>query len=58
MIITDQDKHSAVWVKLKQHFQDRIEMLRLKNDGEIDEKMTQKLRGRIAELKELIDLEN
>lgn len=55
--LSDTDRQAAVWLKLKKHMQDRLAVLRQQNDGDRDFDETQKLRGRIAELKRLLDLD-
>jgi len=55
--LTYEEKHSALWQKLKQHLGEEIQRLREKNDGQHDEVATAKLRGRIAALKELSALD-
>ena len=51
------EAQSAIWLKIKQHLEGRIATLRSKNDGDLDILETAKLRGRIAELKALIALD-
>ena len=57
MTLTFEEKHSAVWKKLKLHMAEEIQRLREKNDGQHDDVATAKLRGRIAALKELSALD-
>lgn len=58
MIMTHDERHSALWMKLKEHMQQQLDLLRRKNDaislGEIE---TAALRGRIFALKELSALD-
>lgn len=56
MTLSEFERHHAVWVKINKHLLDRMEILRSKNDGDLDQFETAKLRGRIAELKGLIAL--
>lgn len=51
------EAQSQLWLKLKKHMQGRIDVLRAKNDGDLDTTETARLRGRIAAIKELIALE-
>ena len=52
------DKHSPLWLRFKEEFLvPRLAELRMRNDGELDENETAKLRGRIAELKAILALE-
>lgn len=54
MTLTEQEKQSAVWVKLRDHMNERLESLRCQNDGDLTPEQTIKLRGRVAQLKELL----
>lgn len=47
---------SAVWLKLQQHMEDRLDQLRQQNDGDLDPIATARVRGRVAMVKELLDL--
>jgi len=49
---------SALWKKVKGILQDRLQSAKTKLEKDITENETVKLRGRIAELNYLIDLEN
>ena len=51
------DRQSAVWMRLKEHYEARLTLLRSSNDGSITAEQTAKLRGRIAEVKALLNLE-
>lgn len=53
MILTLEERHSALWTKLKEHMQQQIDLLRLKNDGALDEVTTASIRGEIRALKRL-----
>ena len=48
-----EDKHSALWLKLKQHIADELDVLRKRNDGLMDAEKTSYLRGMIAAMKKL-----
>lgn len=56
MKLTYEERHSALWVKLSKEFEERLSVLRQQNDGELDAIGTARLRGRIAELKVLMEL--
>lgn len=58
MKLTEQERHSELWRKLKAHFEARLQKHRVANDKAQAAEETAKLRGRIAELKELMNLEN
>lgn len=57
-ILTDGEKLSPVWIKLMAYCEDRLQNLRIQNDGIKNENDTAMLRGRIAELKTLISFNN
>lgn len=50
------DKLSPTWLRLVEHLEQRLDVLRKQNDGRLDEVQTARMRGRIAQLKELISL--
>lgn len=50
------DRISPVWTAIDKHLNERIEVLRSKNDGDLDQIETAKIRGRIAELRAMLDL--
>lgn len=51
------DLLSPTWRAIRERAELRLDELRRKNDAELDEMQTAKLRGRIAELKELLALD-
>ena len=48
------DIDSSTWKKISAHYEARLDMLRRKNDGNLSFDETNKLRGRIAEVKRLL----
>jgi hypothetical protein len=54
--MTPADRQSAVWLKLKEHYTQRLSLLRAQNDGNLDAEATAKIRGRIAECKQIMSL--
>lgn len=56
-VLTDGDSFNPLWLKLKAHFEARLEVLRSQNDGNLDPEATAKMRGRIAEVKYFIGLD-
>ena len=58
MNLTQTEKDSPLWKKIKEHLLNRITRLRESNDGFLDEYETARVRGRIAEAKELINIES
>lgn len=55
--LTPQDRHSATWLRLKAHLEDKLATARVENEGDKDAIMTAKIRGRIGLLKALIALD-
>lgn len=55
--LTEGDKSSGLWLRLKQHFADRLAAARLRNDGILSEAETALLRGEIKCLKALTALD-
>lgn len=53
-LLDDLERASAAWLKLEKHINARIDGLRKSNDISRDPLATEKIRGRIAELKELL----
>lgn len=47
--LTEMERQSALWKKLKAHAEERIARHRRANDGDKDMEATSKLRGRIQE---------
>lgn len=50
------DRNSATWAKIKQHMEARMDLLAKRNEGDHDERRTNRIRGGIAELRYLISL--
>ena len=55
--LTAADRQNPVWLKVKGQYETRLQELRMKNDGQADAIATATMRGRIAEVKALLDLE-
>lgn len=55
-VLTPEDLRSATWMRLEKWLKERLETHRQKNDGDLADKDTQKVRGRIAEVKAVLDL--
>lgn len=45
------DLESSLWKRLQAHYEERLRVLRAQNDGDMDDKQTARMRGRIAEIK-------
>lgn len=56
MTLTEMEHQSALWQKLDTHLHERLQALRSRNDGDLAPEETQKLRGRIAQIKEILAL--
>ncbi len=56
MKLSDTEKNSAVWRKVQEHLESRLESHRKQNDGNLNADSTAKLRGRIAETKYVLSL--
>lgn len=57
MILTQQDKQSSLWRKIKERAEHDLDALRKRNDALNDEVTTSLLRGRIHQIKELLALD-
>ena len=58
MRLTRSEIASTAWQRIRKHIEGRIEDLRKQNDGALDEIETARLRGRIAEMKLLLSIED
>lgn len=56
MRLDQQDLRSSLWLRLQEHLAGRLQELRCQNDGQLSHDDTNKLRGRIAELKTILAL--
>jgi hypothetical protein len=54
MILTPAEKESAIWMKLSEEIEKRIEVYRTKNEGDLTAEQTAKLRGQIAFAREIL----
>ena len=57
MKLTHEERHSALWMKLKEYMTEQMDVLRRRNDGDLDAITTAAIRGRIRALKEMVALE-
>lgn len=55
-LLNEVDLETALWKKIETHLKDRLQVYRAKNDGNLTLEETAKLRGRIQEVKSLLDL--
>lgn len=56
-VLNGEHVHSATWKVLREYAEKRLAALRVKNDSPQTEEQTNRLRGRIAELKNLLALD-
>lgn len=56
-LLAEHERHSAVWMKLKAHYEKRLALLREQNDADLNDEQTAKKRGRIAEVKDFLALD-
>lgn len=56
-LVSDVDRSSALWLRLKAHLEARLQSLRLQNDTVMDEGRRNIQIGRIAEVKGLLALD-
>ena len=56
MALTKQERSDPLWLKLKAEYESRLAQLRKDNDKDMSEAATANLRGRIAELRRIIDM--
>lgn len=58
LVLTKEQRESALWKILMEHFERRLLDKRLKNDGPLSEVETASIRGGISELKSIMLLNN
>lgn len=58
MILTPQERNNPLWLKLKAHFEERLQKLRVANDADMDERKRARHGGRIDELKSTLALDS
>ena len=56
MTLSDIERHSALWKKISEHINEQIDIARKKNDGELSDTQTARLRGKLQAYKELVAL--
>ena len=56
--LTLSERNSALWLRLKQHLEDELALLRVQNDDDRDPVATAHLRGEIARIKTLLALDS
>lgn len=56
MTLDNQERNDPLWLKLKADFDSRLAQLRASNDKDMNDTETAKVRGRIAEIRRIIDM--
>ena len=54
MNLTSHQRTSDTWMAVTKYCEDRLATLRRQNDGDLDERRTAKVRGRIAEIQQFL----
>lgn len=57
MKLTEHEAHSPLWKKIKEYLEETLDEQRIKNDGNLDDKQTANLRGKVALLKVLLEMD-
>ena len=57
LVLNQSEAQTALWRKIKEHYEAQLELLRTINDGNLDQVQTALLRGRIQEIKTLLALD-
>lgn len=55
-ILTDSDKISPTWINLSKHLESRLEQMRKRLEGDLDQMQTASLRGQIKEIRRILSL--
>lgn len=55
-ILTDQERNSPLWLRLKSYHEKRLQSMRTRNDGPLSNDDTLLLRGRIHEIKAFLSI--
>lgn len=56
MKLEEHELHSALWLKLSEEIKSRIEVLRRRNDGDLDLTETTRIRGQLMAYKSILVL--
>lgn len=54
--LSETERHSACWTRLKEHLEEKLAECRRKNDGNLSHEDTMRLRGSINTLKNLLEV--
>lgn len=55
-VLTEGDRYTSTWQKIQKHYEDRLDLLRKKNDADHDPMKTASIRAAIREVKGLLSL--
>lgn len=50
------DRMNPLWITLSRHLSERLDILRRQNDASLAPEQTERLRGRIAQIKDILAL--
>lgn len=56
MKLNEIERQSAIWLKISGYLKDRLDTLRVQNDGDRDISETARIRGQIKEIKIMLDI--
>lgn len=56
--LEEHEINSPLWQKLKKHYENKLESLRISNDSDSTELQTAKRRGKISEIKQFLAIGN
>lgn len=56
--LSNEERDSKLWARLVEHFESKLMSLRIQNEGDKSEIETANIRGRIAEIKSILSLNN
>lgn len=54
--LTESERHSACWIRLKEYLEEKLAEYRRKNDSSLSHEETMKIRGKIHALKDLLEV--
>lgn len=54
MTLTDFETQSALWQRIEKHLEERLSILRERNDGGLEQVETARIRGSIGMIKEIL----
>ena len=57
LLLSAEERRTPMWFRIMEHMKERLEYLRVQNEGDKSEVQTAKIRGQIAELKAIMALD-